>query len=74
MDKKRARRFNINFKQTASSLRAARQTQIFSHLNRNLPYRIYMYSRSNFMKNLTRLNKRFVKGKYSVNAEKTSDK
>jgi len=53
--KKKIKRLNIYFRQTAKSFRAARQTQIFSHINRNLPYRIFQFSKSRFSNQVMRI-------------------
>lgn len=45
---KGTRRINIYFRQTAKAFKAARQTAVFSHINRNLPYRMYQFSKERF--------------------------
>jgi hypothetical protein len=50
MARGRKKRLNIYFRQTSKALRASRQTQIFSHINRNLPYKLYSFSRNQFRK------------------------
>jgi len=39
---------NINFRQTPKSLRALRQTKVFSHINRLAPDNMFKVSRSLF--------------------------
>lgn len=40
-----SKRINTYFRQTAKSFKAARQTQIFSHIKRNLPFTILKFSK-----------------------------
>lgn len=51
------KRFNTNFRQTGSSIKAARQTQIYSHINRNIPQRIYMFTKDKFKKHFDKIPK-----------------
>jgi len=46
---KTKRRFNTYFRQTPKAFRAARQTSVFSHINRNIPYRMYQFSKERFL-------------------------
>jgi len=55
------RRFNVNFRQTAKAFRAARQAQVFIHVNKNLPYRIYQFSREKFENQLHKAQNGFGK-------------
>ena len=48
---------NTYFRQTAKSFKAARQTQVFSHINRNLPYNIYKMSKRQFNTQLQKINR-----------------
>jgi len=54
--KHKERRLNIYFRQTAKAFRAARQTQVFSHINRNIPYRIYKFSKEKVLYQVQRAN------------------
>lgn len=49
---KQSRRFNTYFRQTAKAFRAARQTQVFSHIKRNLPYGILRLTKDKFIKGI----------------------
>ncbi|OGM12431.1 hypothetical protein A2Z22_04630 [Candidatus Woesebacteria bacterium RBG_16_34_12] len=73
MSQERRKRININFRQTAKSFRAARQTQIFSHLNRNLPYNLYRATKEKFLLNLQKISS-FKKEKNLFNTKKTSNR
>lgn len=59
------KRRNIYFRQTPKEFRASAQNEIYSHIKRNLPYRIYRYSQERFKKSITFVNnfvsKRFIK-------------
>jgi hypothetical protein len=50
------RRLNIYFRQTAKAFRAARQTQVFYHINKNLPYRIYKFSKEKILSQVQKAN------------------
>lgn len=75
---KRSKRLNTYFRQTSKAFKAARQTKIFSHLNRNLPYNIVKYSTTYLKKNYKMFNKdlkltqfsekrkKFIKNKQNV--------
>ena len=67
----RTRRFNINFRQTAKAFRAARQSQIFIHINKNLPYRIYQFSKKRFQDQYQKAQNNF--GKLSMKGLKKED-
>jgi len=56
MANSKAKRANIYFRQTARSFKAAKQTQVFSHINRNLPYRIFSLTKDVFAERIRRLN------------------
>ena len=56
-DKKRKKRLNINFRQTSKAFKSAKQTQIFSHINRNLPYNVYKMSKNRFLNQLQKINR-----------------
>jgi hypothetical protein len=56
MAKKDKRRLNTYFRQTAKEFRAARQTQVYSHINRNLPYKIFEISKSQFLNKVKQVN------------------
>jgi len=60
---KKPRRLNINFRQTAKSLRAAKQTQISAKINRNIPQIINRIRPKNFARKL-----QIIKGKISKDA------
>lgn len=49
------KRINTYFRQTAKAFKAARQTQIFSHFRRNIPYKLYKYSKSKVKKEAKRV-------------------
>lgn len=78
-DKKR--RTNTNFRQTVREFKAARQTQVYSHINRNLPYRIFKVSKPQFLSKVKQINitrrkkkKRNISGKYSFKIKKALKK
>lgn len=78
-DKKR--RINTNFRQTVKEFKAARQTQIYSHINRNLPYRIFKISKPQFLNKVKQVNiikrkkkKRNISGKYLFKMKKALKK
>ena len=56
MAKKNKRRLNTYFRQTAKEFKAARQTQIYAHINRNLPYKIFKVSKSQFLNKVKKVN------------------
>jgi len=56
-EKKKAKRVNTFFRQTPREFKSAHQAQIFSHINRNLPYKIYQFSKSQFEINLIKLKR-----------------
>lgn len=67
-DKKK--RINTYFRQTTREFKAARQTQVYSHINRNLPYKIFEVSKTQFLNKVKQVNimkrKRLnLLGKYS---------
>ena len=41
----KGKRLNIYFRQTAKEFKSARQTQVYSHIKRNLPYRIFSFTK-----------------------------
>lgn len=53
--KNKTRRFNTYFRQTSSSFKAVRQTQIYSHLRRKIP--IKKISKRSFESNVKNANK-----------------
>lgn len=59
---------NISFKQTPKSLRALRQTKVFSHINRLAPNNMYKFSKAIFAQRSRivkqRVNKRGISEKY----------
>lgn len=57
----RTRRFNTYFRQTSKALRALRQTQVFSHINRNIPYNLYKFSKKQFSRQAEKIQTKFVK-------------
>ena len=64
-NKKGKRRINTYFRQTAKAFRAARQTQVFSHIKRNIPYTIVKSVRR--IKSKTMQAKDVVKQKTKIN-------
>lgn len=62
MTKQKGRRINTYFRQSAKAFRVARQTQVFYHLKRNIPYNMYKFSRSHFTKQLTNIKSKFSRG------------
>jgi hypothetical protein len=52
-EKKKAR--NTHFRQTVKSFRAERQTQVFSKIKRNIPYRMYHFSKKLFSERLGKM-------------------
>lgn len=53
-DKKR--RLNVHFRQTTKEFKSARQAQVYSHLNRNLPYKIFKVSKTQFLNKVKQVN------------------
>jgi len=77
MSEKGKRRLNTYFRQTARAFKVIRQTQVFSHINRNIPYRMYQFSRQQFLSSLQKMNsilakqrQRFAKGKFEEKTKK----
>lgn len=68
------RRFNIYFRQTAKAFRAARQTSVFSHINRNLPYRMYQFSKERFIQGARTLNRFTQFKKFNATKDKLPQK
>jgi len=56
----RKRRINIHFRQTAKAFRAARQTKVFAHINRNLPFRMYQFSKERFNRGTQYINRKYL--------------
>lgn len=54
--KDKKRRLNIHFRQTVREFKSARQAQIYSHLNRNLPYKIFKVSKTQFLNKVKQIN------------------
>ncbi len=50
------KRRNINFRQTPREFASRRQTQVFLHFNRNLPYKVYQFSRRLFERQMTKIS------------------
>lgn len=62
----KAKRRNIHFRQTPKSFKAARQTQIFSHINRNLPYNVYKITTRQFNRRVEKINSKIQKTFYNA--------
>ncbi|MBU0572077.1 hypothetical protein KKH23_00755 [Patescibacteria group bacterium] len=56
MTKRDKKRFNTHFRQTVKEFKAARQTQIYSHLKRNIPYKIFKISKPQFLSKVKKSN------------------
>jgi len=56
---RRQKRDNIYFRQTPREFRAAKQTSVFAHINRNLPFRVYNFSKKQFDATLLKLRTKF---------------
>ena len=69
---KKAKRKNIYFRQTPKEFGAERQTATFSVMNRNVPYRVYQFSKSKFDLGLQKLHNQF--GKIKLKLPKTLQK
>lgn len=54
---------NTYFRQTPKSFKADKQTQIFSHINRSLPYKLYKISKDRFRERLRYAKKMMNKNK-----------
>ena len=54
MGKKSPKGINTIFRQTASALRAARQTEVFSRVKRNIPYLNKNITANNLVKKITK--------------------
>jgi len=50
------KRSNTHFRQTAREFRSARQAQVYSHLNRNLPYKIFKITKTQFLNKVKKVN------------------
>ena len=61
MTKRDKKRFNTYFRQTAKEFKAIRQTQIYAHLKRNIPYKIFNISKRQFLNKVKQIN--IIKGK-----------
>src|SRR3990167_252359 len=57
----RDRRKNVHFRQTPKEFRAQKQNQIYSVMNRNLPYRVYNFSKNLFNDQLQKLKLKATK-------------
>lgn len=51
----RAKRDNIHFRQTPREFKAQNQAEISMHFNKNLPYKIYSFSRRQFIRQIARM-------------------
>lgn len=58
MGKKSPKGINTVFKQTASAFRAARQTQVFARIKRNIPYITRKISPHKIVRGLQKTNKK----------------
>ena len=47
---------NIYFRQTPKEFRSIRQTQVFLHFNKNLPYKVYHFSKKLFERQMTKIS------------------
>jgi len=54
--KDKKKRFNTYFRQTVKEFKSARQTQVYSHINRNLPYKIFNISKTQFLNKVKQVN------------------
>jgi hypothetical protein len=61
MAQRKAKRRNINFRQTPREFKAERQTKSFSVMNRNVPYRVYTFSKKFFDNQVGKLKNQFFK-------------
>lgn len=71
------KRFNTHFRQTIKEFKSARQAQTYSHLNRNLPYKIFKVTKTQFLNKVKQVNimknkKLSLLGKYSYKIRKES--
>ena len=64
MSKNSGTRKNIYFRQDARSFAVDRQTQIYSYINRSIPYRLFVFSKQKFQNNLERLNRVFKRSDF----------
>ena len=44
------KRKNIYFRQTPKEFKSQRQTEVYYHINRNLPYTLFQFSKEKFRK------------------------
>ncbi|OGM05565.1 hypothetical protein A2715_05785 [Candidatus Woesebacteria bacterium RIFCSPHIGHO2_01_FULL_39_32] len=58
---KKNKRTNIHFRQTSKEFRAQKQNQVYSVMNRNLPYRVYNFSKNLFNDQLQKLKLKATK-------------
>ena len=66
MDKgKSKKRKNTHFRQTEKSFKALRQTSVFSHIKRNIPYNISNTSKRIYENQVSKLKKIKYLKKYS---------
>ena len=61
------RRFNTNFRQTRRSINSDNQTKIYYHINRNIPQRIYLYTKDKFKTQIQNINRMRVSNALSKN-------
>ena len=65
-------RTNIHFRQTPKEFRAQKQNQVYSVMNRNLPYRVYNFSKSLFDDQLLKM--KIKVSKFSAKLPKNTKK
>lgn len=62
----RSKRDNIYFRKTERQFEADHLNQVYEHFNKNLPYRIYRFSKRQFRLQISRLKSAFNKIATSV--------
>jgi hypothetical protein len=64
--KGKSKRKNTHFRQTAKEFRSQKQNQIYEHFNKNLPFKIYNFSKEQFVIHLSKLKREFNKVRFKL--------
>ena len=61
------KRKNIYFRQTPKEFKSQRQTEVYYHINRNLPYTLFQFSKEKFSAHLKKVSNfvTFQKSKFT---------
>lgn len=67
MSKKRGKkRLNIYFRQSQREFQSLSQTRVFYHINKNLPFKIYHFSRRQFLLKFQKMKRNYNKIKEKI--------